>query len=138
MMARSAPGSSMRPPPERIDGPVDLLRVRVLQREELHEAARHYARKNFRGEQGDSPFLQALMEIALAVGDDPSPYYLSAGRLAIQRRDLAVARALLESALNLSEDRATIHDALVEISGVGEVFSPREITDLRSVSVAPA
>ena len=108
-----------------------LLRVRILLREDLPEAARHHALKGLTGGQGDVPLHEALAEAAVACGQDSSAHLLRCGCLALDRRDLATAQEYFLAALSASGSPEETYQAMLDVEDLGEVFSPRRLEELR-------
>ncbi len=112
----------------------DLLhiRVQILQREELFEAALHLIRRELRGGPKDLPLYEMLVETSRLGAKDASPYLLAQGHLALSMGDTPLAKSSFAEACAESDERDTIVDGLLRIQGITELFNPTELLRLRS------
>lgn len=113
-------------PPDRPAEPW-AVRVLLLRRERLHEAAAYHLRKELRGEPGDVPLLLELAQIARDGQLDPAGHLLELGALLITQGRFAEAREHLDQALLESHDRNALVEQLRAVPGVDSVYSPSEL-----------
>lgn len=106
------------------------LRVEVLEREGLVDAAVHQVRRELRGTLRDLPLYQLLVRICRDAGRDPSAYLLAQGHL-LHDEDPARARELFREAVEAAENRERVVDSLLRSPGVRQLFSPTELLRLR-------
>lgn len=106
------------------------LRVELLCREELFEAAIHLARRQLRGSPKDLPVYDLLVRTCRRAGGDPSPYLIAQGHLMVDE-DPDLARDLFYQAVQETSDRERAVDALLRSGGIQGLFSPTELMRLR-------
>lgn len=107
------------------------LRVELLAREGLIDAALHQGRRALRGGSRDLPVYGLLVKTCEDADLDPSPYLLAQGHLVLAEGDRPLARALFQRACAKATHREEVVEGLLQTPGIAGLFSPTDLTRLR-------
>lgn len=118
--------ASLDPPGPEAPRDVPSLRIWLLRREGLVEAATAHALRELQGGQEDVPYLEQLVEMSRGASLDATPHRIALGRLAMEREDLEEAREQFRRALEESRDLAGTVGRLVRTPGVWRILRPGE------------
>lgn len=119
--------ASIRPPS--FDAPRELwkLKVSLLEREELWEAAVYQTRAQLQGAPEDFPVLARLVQLTRKAQQDPSAFLVSQAQLAVEMGDQQLAKDCVDEAIETSFDRNTLIDQLVLGVGTDAGYSVNEL-----------
>lgn len=107
------------------------LRVELLAREGLIDAALHQGRRALRGGSRDLPVYGLLVKTSEDAGLDPSPYLLAQGHLVLAEGDRPLAKALFRRAAAMAAHREEVVEGLLQTPGIAGLFNPTELMRLR-------
>jgi tetratricopeptide (TPR) repeat protein len=119
--------ASIRPPG--FDAPRELwkLKVSLLEREELWEAAIYQTRTQLTGAPEDFPVLAKLVQLTRKANEDPSSFLVTQAQLAVEMGDEQLAKDCVDEAIETSFDRNTLIDQLVLGVGIEAGYSVNEL-----------
>lgn len=115
------------PPP--YDAPTEIWRLKIalLEREELWDAATHRARALLTGRPSDFSVHAVLATLCRRAGRDPSGHLISQGHLALRDRDPPRARDCFLAALAEAPDPQAVAETLLRSPEVHEALTPSEL-----------
>lgn len=119
--------ASIRPPGYDAPKEVWKLRISILEREELWDAAVYHARKQLRGGAGDFQVLAMIVGLCRKAQRDPSPHLLAQGYLALDQGDPQLARDCFDEAIEQAPDRNGTIDLLLTRAGIEVAFTHQEL-----------
>lgn len=103
------------------------LRIELLAREELFQAALHQGRRELRGNHRDLAIHSMLVEVCQRGRLDPSDYLLAQVPILLELSDRETARELVRRALSEAEDPEQAFEAASRIPGIQSLFSPTDL-----------
>jgi tetratricopeptide (TPR) repeat protein len=112
--------------------PLSFYQVRVLREEGFSALALQLAHKKLSPTNKELPFFHLMIELCEECGTNPSSYYLSAGLIHLERREIDAARNHLVQAIENAPRIDLAIDQIMNTENVNQVFSPLDIARLRS------
>lgn len=112
------------------------LRIGLLVREGLHEAAIELARAQLTGTKDDLMVFELMADLQRRAGLDPSPSLVAQGKVARLAGHLDMARECLEQALEEAKDPLACVDSILAMEGASEVFAEGELERRRAAILA--
>lgn len=117
----------LEPLPFDIPREIWKFKVFLLEREELFEAAKYFARNALTGGGEDFQTYALLVRLTRKQKGDPGPYLGSQAAIACQEGNADLARDCLELALRESRDPMDLAESLLRREEIKAVFSPSEL-----------
>jgi hypothetical protein len=119
--------ASLDPPGLGAPEEVSMLRVWLLRREGLLEAARYRARRELRDGPEDRPYLEILAAICEDLGDDPTPYLVDLCVLDLREDRVEEGRAKLQEALGFAPDPGKAVRQFLDVPEIWQAFRPGDL-----------
>jgi tetratricopeptide (TPR) repeat protein len=108
----------------------DELRVALMVREGLVDVANERLRAQLKGSLEDVMTFERLAKLAQQADQDPGPYWVEQGSVALHLGHTNVARECLEHALRYSGDRLGALESIQQIAGIEVSFPPEHLKQL--------
>lgn len=119
--------ASLDPPGLGAPEDVPLLRVWLLRREALHEAARYRARRELRDGPEDRPYLDLLAGICEDLGDDPTPYLVALCVQDLREGKVEEGREKLREALGYAPEPGEAVRQFLDVPEIWQAFRPWDL-----------